>query len=100
MKINIAKKTLISMLLLVSTLIPLSVFSGTVYAQDTSCDLNKTFLGIPTWYKYLEATEDSSGRCSPQLTTDSEGNEINSILPIGLAVLEAMIRLAGLLLWL
>lgn len=76
---------------------PLGVFSSAVSAQDTSCKLNQSFLGIPTWYKYLNASEDSSGRCSPQLTTDADGNDINSVLPIGLAILEAMIRLAGLI---
>lgn len=90
------KKSLLSLILLISVIAPFSIFSASVSAQDTSCKLNQSFLGIPTWYKYLNATEDSSGRCSPQLTADSEGNEINSILPIGLAVLEAMIRLAGL----
>lgn len=91
----IAKKSFFSLILLVGIIMPLGIFTGSVSAQDKNCVPNQSFLGIPTWYKYLTATEDTSGRCSPRLTTDSQGNEINSLLPIGLAILEAMIRLAG-----
>jgi hypothetical protein len=93
---NILKKSLTSVLFVVFAIfVPLTLAPLPVGAQ--SCELDSdSFLGIPAWYKYLETSNDESGRCSPQLTEDSEGNKINSVLPIGLAVLEAMIRLAGL----
>jgi hypothetical protein len=59
-----------------------------------SC-LSSSFLGLPTWYKYLDSEIDSTGKCTPVLSgSDTEGR-VNSALPIGLAVLEAMLRLAG-----
>jgi hypothetical protein len=95
---TIAKSVIFGFLLFFSLALTLSAHPPVVYAdEDVSCDLDKSFLGLPTWYKYLDAEEDASGRCSPQLTEDSEGNQINSVLPIGLAVLEAMIRLAGII---
>ncbi len=61
-----------------------------------ACNLSNNFLGIPTWYKYLDSETDSSGKCNVVLNgTDTEG-KANSALPIGIAVLEAMLRLAGL----
>jgi hypothetical protein len=72
--------------------------------SDGGCSLPSSFLGLPTWYKYLETEIDESGKCSPILSgsSDSENPEdnvtqskVNSALPIGLAVLEAMLRLAG-----
>lgn len=51
---------------------------------------NDTLLGVPKWYKYLDGEEDGTGRCSP--TIDSSA----AALPIGLAVLEGMLRIAGL----
>lgn len=59
------------------------------------CQLSGSFLGLPTWYKYLDAETDPTGRCSPALSGGDTETRVNSALPIGLAVLEAMIRLAG-----
>jgi hypothetical protein len=87
----LTKKIIFSLILMFGVLTPIVLPTVAVSAQDTSCKLNQSFLGIPTWYKYLDATEDSSGRCSPQLN-----NGLDSVLPIGLAILEALIRLAGL----
>lgn len=76
------------------------VMSG--HASAGQCTLNKQMLGIPTWYKYLRG-DDSSGRCLPVLRVEeaeqgqvSEEN-INSALPIGLAILEIAITLSGII---
>lgn len=83
-------------ILLAFFITPIFLFSPTVSAAEgDACTLSGSFLGLPTWYKYLDAEEDASGRCSPVLSgSDAEGR-VNSALPIGLAVLEAMLRLAG-----
>lgn len=61
------------------------------------CEPNKTFLGVPTWYRHLDGETDSFGRCSPVLDRNEDGSiSLNSGLPIGLAVLEIMLRFAGL----
>ncbi len=48
-----------------------------------------SFLGIPAWYNYLPS-EDVDGKCSPVLE-GSEGEQVNSLLAIGIAVLEALL---------
>lgn len=58
----------------------LNIFSN----ADAGCVHN--FLGIPPWYKYLEAHV--SNQCAPQL------NGINDIWLIGLAVIEILTRVA------
>jgi hypothetical protein len=94
---KLIKLNLISLLLLLGFFIaPVYPVSSSVSAAEgDSCTLSGSFLGLPTWYKYLEAEEDSTGRCAPVLSGDSTEVKVNSALPIGLAVLEAMIRLAG-----
>jgi hypothetical protein len=72
-------------------------------AEGNACtNPDSGFLGLPTWYKYLEQQEDSTGRCSPVLSYDEsntaqtkEEQKVNSALPIGLAILEGMLRLSG-----
>ncbi len=61
-----------------------------------------SFLGLPAWYKYLSSEIDQSGRCSPILSYDESNTEqteeeqkVNSALPIGLAILEGMLRISG-----
>ena len=61
------------------------------FAHAAPCqDFNKTVLGIPTWYKYLEG-EEVGGKCKPII------NATEDTLPIGLAVLEAMLTLGGII---
>lgn len=55
----------------------------------TCSDFDKTILGIPTWYKYLEG-EEVSGKCKPKIEASADA------LPIGLAVLEMGLTLGGL----
>lgn len=65
-------------------------FTSTVYAVEGGDQCGKrTLLGvIPAWDKYLDHT-DVEGRCTPVL----KGME--SALPIGIAIIETFIRLAG-----
>jgi hypothetical protein len=60
------------------------------------CELSDSVLGIPTWYKYLEKETDSTGKCNVMLSGSDTESKANSALPIGLAILEATLRLAGL----
>jgi len=64
-------------------------------AEGDACTNTNSFLGLPTWYKYLEQVEDSTGRCSPILSGADVGEKTNSALPIGLAILEGMLRISG-----
>lgn len=89
--------TLISVLLItVSTFAVNFTLTQTINAAQCTLEDN-SFLGIPTWYKYLEG-DDSGGVCSPVLgeVDGSDPRSFNVALPIGLAVLEILIRLAGL----
>lgn len=62
----------------------------TAYAVEGGTDCGgRTLLGIPAWDKYL-VHEEYNGRCSAVV------NGFESAMPIGLAILEAMIRLGGL----
>lgn len=73
---------------------------------DCSSDEYSTdILGIPVWYKYLDVKKDVyvydngqsvDGKCTPRLTDSGSGIDPTSALPIGLAVLEAMMVIAGL----
>lgn len=59
----------------------------------TLCNPNKSsFLGFPTWYKYLDS-EVVAGKCTPILDLFHNPGQINLIL---LAVVEIMLRIAGL----
>lgn len=75
-----------------------SVTSPAHAAPGDKCeDFEKSILGIPTWYKYLEG-EDVEGKCRPIInSTDDDGRKsFDNALPIGLAVLEIGLTLAGL----
>ncbi len=50
---------------------------------------HRTLLGLPAWDKYLDH-EEIDGRCSPVIENTADA------LPIGIAVLEIMLRLGGL----
>lgn len=66
--------------------------AGRCMTQEEAATLgdcgNRTLLGVPTWYKYLESST-VSGKCKPVI------NSVEDALPIGLAVLEAMLTIGG-----
>jgi hypothetical protein len=70
--------------------------SAVFAAEGDPCSTSASFLGLPTWYKYLRAQEDATGRCSPVLSGDTVEGQVNSALPIGLAILEGFLRISGL----
>ncbi|HZP55289.1 MAG TPA: pilin [Candidatus Saccharimonadales bacterium] len=54
----------------------------------TNC-AKPSFFFLPTWYEYLNFTADPSGGCSVAI------NFPQDTLPIGLAILDILLRLAG-----
>jgi hypothetical protein len=69
--------------------------SGVVHAAP--CEPKQDILGIPTWYKYLDS-EQVGGKCRPIIRNPEEGaaKNLSYFLPIGLAVLEIMLTVGGL----
>lgn len=60
------------------------------------CDTSGTWFGIPKWYKYLNMVSDGRGGCKIETPASGpSGEDINKILPIGLALIEIMLRLVG-----
>jgi hypothetical protein len=57
-----------------------------------ACQPAKAILGLPTWYKYLNG-EFVAGRCSPIVDFTTHPNDLARIV---LAVVEIMLRVAGL----
>jgi Type IV secretion system pilin len=64
-----------------------------VFHFADACPSNGSFFGFPPWWKYIkDSTTDSSGVCSPVVNFSSNPSEI---WLIGLAVLDMLIYLAG-----
>lgn len=78
------------LLVFVFSLLSLNVVLPISRVVAAPCTPDQSVLGIPTWYKYLEAETDSTNKCSPKI------DDASAALPIGLAVLEGAIRIAGL----
>ncbi len=71
------------------------------FAAAGNCDLPKTgafnFLHIPHWWEYLGKGQlDGLGNCTPQLATSAAGS-IHGILAIGLAIIDILLHVAGLI---
>lgn len=57
-----------------------------------TCNLPKRFFFfIPPWWEYLDGTKDGLGQCVPDFTFPSD------ILPVGLAIVDMLLRVAGLI---
>ncbi len=72
------------------------VIFADVVKPGASCDLTnptifKTFFIIPPWWEYLSGKYDQLLQCSPDFHFPTD------ILPVGLAVLDMLLRLAGFL---
>lgn len=68
-------------------------------ALAASCSVSQdgSFLGMPTWYKYLPGrTDEATGKCRPDLAGEDGEVDINSALPILLAIVDILLRVAGL----
>lgn len=61
-----------------------------------SCQLESTsLLGLPTWYKYLDGEQDISRQAGDGYVCSPVISDVDAILPIGLAVLDGLLRFAG-----
>ncbi len=80
------------------------------HACDTHtsyCEPKSNVLGLPTWYKYLPGKINPKGGCDPQLNCDpanandacnvQSGVDASKLALIGLAIVELLLRLAGLI---
>jgi hypothetical protein len=59
---------------------------------------DQDFLGLPHWYEYLGGVADARGNCVPSLDRNLDGtvgDNLNGVWLIGLAVLEILLRIAG-----
>ncbi len=64
--------------------------------SDSSKDCSpKSFLGIPPWYKYLPMEKDATDKCSPNLGDASDEVRSSRLLSIGVAILEAILRISS-----
>ena len=93
------KKTLSKLLLVVYfTVLLFTTMPPAQAATGDPCSLGDTrILGIPTWYKYLGGSIDERGKCAIDLDGKAGSRDsARSGLLIGIAVLEIMITLAGL----
>lgn len=71
-----------------------------VIIANTECSLDASKFGIPTWYKYLDGQIDpASGNCQAQMdfNEDSPTEQLNIPLAIGIAILEMLIFIAGII---
>ena len=60
-------------------------------AASTTCPLpKKTFFVLPPWWEYLKG-KNEFGQCLPNFTFP------NDILPVGLAIVDMLLRVAGLI---
>lgn len=62
----------------------------------TPCGKGGSFLAFPTWYEYLPMATDQEGNCKVQLREESGALDLMSLWLIGLALIEILLRLAGL----
>lgn len=92
--------------LLISLMVAISLFTASsvllpsvanAAPRENCAAESKTFLGLPTWYKYL-SPNGSSGDCKLTLPLDSNKEEsvVLAIPRILLAVFEIILRIAGL----
>ncbi len=68
--------------------------SPPAYAS-AGCD-GGSFLGLPTWHKYLEKKEEATGVCT--IVIDFEGNP-NTVWLVGAAIIEILLRVGGILIF-
>lgn len=62
---------------------------------DAPCSFgNSSFFGFPRWYEYMQGREDALGKCMPYI---DPAKGFAGLLPIGVAVLDILLRLAGLI---
>jgi len=60
-----------------------------------SCDVAQSVYGIPTWYKYLPGETDPADGATCRLVLDFNVGTATSFVAIGIAVIEIMLFVAG-----
>lgn len=84
--------SLITFTLLLLAIVILPASRASAQTARGNCNLQKSgIFGLPTWYKYLPGELEDNARCSPVI----DYKDVNSLLPIGIAVLEIALRLSG-----
>jgi hypothetical protein len=91
-------------LILTGLFVVISVFgvgmasTHTAYAAvDPACDKSSAFFGFPVWYKYLDVGLDKNDPCAIKGPSNDKGFDWSKAVPrIGLAVVEILLRIAGL----
>lgn len=64
--------------------------TAALVAPGASCPISHhSFFFLPPWWEYLNGAGDALGQCSPAFSFPG------SILPVGLAVLDMLLRVAG-----
>lgn len=93
------RKLLISLAFFVSVLVPVVGITGTTAyaATDDTCHKSSSFLGLPTWYEYLEFGTKGDDQCAIVGPADSNGEfSFERALPrVALALIEILLRVAG-----
>jgi len=62
---------------------------------NAACTLDQSKFGIPTWYKYLEGENDPADPSVCRLALEFDADKIPQLASIGLAVVEIMLVIAG-----
>jgi len=75
--------------LLITRFLPFTLAIGTPGQACPLPSANKFFF-LPPWWEYLNGAYDQLGKCSPSVSFP------HVVLPIGLALIDIMIRVAGL----
>lgn len=61
-----------------------------------ACDLPQRVYMIPTWYKYLQGQDDPTSPGTCRVMMDFSTDAANTLVSVGLAVIEIMLFIAGL----
>ena len=82
-------------LLMSVTALSIILTPATALAAGECTPSGGSFLGLPTWYQYVPGTVDESGKCRPDLSGPDGKVELMSFLPVLLALIEILLRIAG-----
>lgn len=94
------KRLLLSLTVLVCLLAPASLFSVKAYAAIApGCSKSSFFLGLPSWYEYLDVGPRGADKCAIIGPVDSRDNLDWGLAAgrIGLAIVDILLRIAGLI---
>lgn len=94
------KKILLSLLIFVVSSVAIAGVPRPAYAAIApGCDTSGSFLGLPTWYKYLDIGPKDKDKCAVTGPVDSNGKLDWTLAGprIGLAIADILIRLSGII---